>query len=143
MDIIKQARAIETVDFSMEAATSLLVGGPMPDPAEEIDEAMSKTSRADAYHRRIHIRLFNMNRSDVGAILNADPETPRRLEEMLEWLDLADRLRGDERRWLRDVQAVCMRCQAAGQCENWLSGDRKGDIGEFCPNAETFKALRG
>src|SRR5450755_2315699 len=70
------------------------------------------------------LRDFNMNRSDVGAILNADPETPRRLEEMLEWLDLADRLRGDERRWLRDIQTVCMRCQAAGQCENWLSGDR-------------------
>jgi hypothetical protein len=89
------------------------------------------------------LRDFNMSRSDVEAIVNADPEGPRRLEEMLEWLALADRLRGDERGWSRDIQVVCLKCQTAGQCDYWLRGDRKGGIEEFCPNAETFKALRG
>ncbi len=45
---------------------------------------------------------FDITRSDINAMLNADPETPRSPQEVLEWLDLADRLRSDERRWARD-----------------------------------------
>jgi Family of unknown function (DUF6455) len=86
-------------------------------------------------------RDFNMTRSDVGAMLNADPETPRRLEELLEWLDLADLLRGGSRRWFRDIQVACQRCQATGNCDHWLAGDRKRAIGEFCPNTKILKAL--
>jgi len=48
------------------------------------------------------LRDFDMTRSDIDAMLNADPETPRSREEALEWLNLADRLRSDERRWARD-----------------------------------------
>jgi hypothetical protein len=44
-----------------------------------------------------------MTRSDINAMLDADPETPRNPKEVLAWVDLADRLRSDERRWARDA----------------------------------------
>ncbi len=89
------------------------------------------------------LRDVNMTRSDVNAIVDADPESPRRLAEMLTRLDLADRLRGNERRWLRDIQVVCLNCRAAGRCDRWLSRGRKAGVEEFCPNAQTFEALLG
>jgi hypothetical protein len=89
------------------------------------------------------LRDVNMTRSDLNAIVDADPEGLRRLEEMLTRLDLADRLSGNERRWLRDIQVVCLNCRAAGRCDHWLSSGRKTGIEEFCPNAETFTALLG
>ncbi|MGA2793966.1 MAG: hypothetical protein ABSE69_10595 [Roseiarcus sp.] len=49
------------------------------------------------------LRDFDMTRSDMNAMLDADPETPRSHEEVLEWINLADRLRSDERRWARDA----------------------------------------
>jgi hypothetical protein len=85
----------------------------------------------------------SLSRSDIETIVTADPEASRRLERMLERLDLTDRLRTSERSWSRDIEVVCLRCQATGQCEHWLQGDQKGGMEDFCPNAETFKALRG
>jgi hypothetical protein len=49
------------------------------------------------------LRDFAMTRSDIHALLDADPETPRSHKEVLAWVDLADRLRSDERRWARDA----------------------------------------
>jgi Family of unknown function (DUF6455) len=85
----------------------------------------------------------SLSRSDIETLVSADPQASRRLEQMLERLDLTDRLRKSERGWSRDIQTVCFRCQAIGQCDHWLKGDKEGGIEQFCPNAETFKALHG
>jgi len=85
----------------------------------------------------------NLSRSDIETIVKGDRRASRRLEQMLERLDLTDRLRTSERSWSRDIQVVCMRCQATGQCDHWLRGGQKEGMADFCPNAETFNALRG
>jgi hypothetical protein len=51
------------------------------------------------------LRYVNLNRRDMLTLLNADSQTPRRRQDMLEWLDLADRMRGDDQRNVRDAQA--------------------------------------
>lgn len=84
----------------------------------------------------------NLSRSDLETLINADPQSPDRLERMLSKLGLADRLHSDWPAVLRDVQRVCGVCQTTGECEHWLRGEREGGIEEFCPNAETFESLR-
>jgi hypothetical protein len=88
------------------------------------------------------LREFNMERADLAAIVNADPGNPHRLEQMLARLGLTDRMHADMTGVARDVEMVCSRCRNAGKCDHWLSGDSESGFDEFCPNAETFKALR-
>ena len=42
------------------------------------------------------LRRFNMTRRDMSALLKADAETPRSHIELLEWIDLADRMRATQ-----------------------------------------------
>jgi len=51
------------------------------------------------------LRYMKLTRRDVRMLLSADAETPRGRQEMLEWLDLADRMRLDDGRRSRDNPA--------------------------------------
>lgn len=84
----------------------------------------------------------NLSRSDLEALINADPKAPERLERMLAKLGLAERLQRDWPAVLHDVQKVCGICQTTSECEHWLRGEREGGIEAFCPNADTFAAIR-
>lgn len=42
------------------------------------------------------LRRFNMTRRDMSALLKADAETPRSHIELVEWIDLADRMRATQ-----------------------------------------------
>ena len=49
------------------------------------------------------LRYVNLTRRDMRTLLSADSETPHRRNGILEWFGLADRMRRDDRRDLRDV----------------------------------------
>ena len=51
------------------------------------------------------LRYVDLTRRDMRTLLSADSETPHCRKEMLEWFGLADRMRGDGQRYLRDAQA--------------------------------------
>jgi hypothetical protein len=48
------------------------------------------------------LRYVKVSRCDVRMLLGADAETPHCRQGMLKWFDLADRMRVDDRRRLRD-----------------------------------------
>ena len=89
------------------------------------------------------LRDCSMSRSDVGAIIDADPETPRRLGAMLAQFDLTERVHNGGRSYLREIEKTCLLCQSTDRCDRWLGGDKAEPVGDFCGNAETFEALHG
>jgi hypothetical protein len=86
---------------------------------------------------------IEMTRSDVDAIVEGDPRSGRRLQEMLARLGLAGALRRAGGKWSRDVELTCLRCAQTKQCDHWLKSGRQDGMEEFCPNANTFKTLPG
>lgn len=88
------------------------------------------------------LRDVNITKVDFEALMNADPKTCGRLEEMIGRLGLTDRLHTGRVAVMRDVQRVCQWCESTDVCDHWLGGEINRSIEEFCPNAPTFAALR-
>ena len=81
------------------------------------------------------------SRSAVNAILRGHPGGSKRLAAMLHRLGMS-RQQLRESGVMRDVEMTCTLCEATGTCDHWLrSGKSEGYCG-FCPNAQTFDALR-
>ena len=85
---------------------------------------------------------FSMSRADIDDIVNVDPESPHRLDQMLNRLGLSENWQSSSALG-HDVSRVCQRCPNTGACDHWLKGSAKEGYEDFCPNAETFRALRG
>lgn len=82
------------------------------------------------------------SRGAVDAILRAHPGAQKRLAVMLRRLGIGrDRLR--ESGTLHDVEMTCTICEATGECDHWLRSGKTEGYELFCPNAQTFEALRG
>ena len=89
------------------------------------------------------LRDVDMTRTDLAAIVKADPGAARRLAAMAARLGLADALRRHgARRDVREIELACTRCAATGECDTWLRGSQAGGNEKFCPNAAALQALR-
>ena len=86
---------------------------------------------------------LGLGRGAVDFLLENYPGSARRFNAMTERLGVADKappaaaidaLAGPRRR--------CLFCEEVHQCEDWLKDGKTEGYREFCPNADTFDALR-
>ena len=88
------------------------------------------------------LRELSLSRAEIDDIVNVDPDSPQRLERMLARLGLTEAVPAASAIG-HDVQRVCQRCSRTSTCEHWLEAGAQEGFESFCPNAETFQALRG
>jgi hypothetical protein len=85
---------------------------------------------------------LSLSRSDMDAIVAADPQAPLRLDAMVERLGLADAVHAAGGSMERALELTCLHCQNTATCDHWLRGGGTEGSEAFCANAEIFKTLK-
>jgi uncharacterized protein YjiS (DUF1127 family) len=83
-----------------------------------------------------------LSRSDLPALLAADPESDAGLQRVAARLGIPPQalaLAGGR----RDLQRRCLSCEAKKPCEHWLEDEVAPEAApSFCPNADELNAIK-
>ena len=81
----------------------------------------------------------------LAALVARGPDAAAELPRLMQALSLdADEIRKIHAALMRDMSLTCSGCTAAVRCRDDLDmGRAAGHFGEYCPNAETLKDMKG